>query len=154
MQTALIIIGITSASLAGSAIGYWGFEQAEQRKLHASYLLQAGAAAERQALGFLHVNGLARAVIEIAMTSSDEQAGSRLAQAPLWYFRSNTLERLMKKAGLGRTVDRRMRTHPHEACTFSCNCWTGMRHARIGDARAHRLPVGIHSGLSRTSNGT
>lgn len=101
MQTALIIIGITSASLAGSAIGYWGFEQAEQRKLHASYLLQAGAAAERQALGFLHVNGLARAVIEIAMTSSDEQAGSRLAQAPLWYFRSNTLERLMKKAGLG-----------------------------------------------------
>ena len=101
MQTALIIIGITSASLAGSAFGYWGFEQVEQRKLRASYLLQAGAAAERQALGYLHVRGLARTVIEVAMASSDEQGGSKLVQAPLWYLRSNTLERLMKKAGLG-----------------------------------------------------
>lgn len=47
MQTALIIIGITSASLAGSAFGYWSLEQVEQRKLRTSYLLQAGAAAER-----------------------------------------------------------------------------------------------------------
>lgn len=101
MQTALIIIGITSASLAGSAFGYWGFEQAEQRKLRASYLLQAGAATERQALSYLHVRGLARSVIEIAITSSDEQDGSKLVQAPLWYLRSATLERLMKKAGLG-----------------------------------------------------
>ena len=31
MQTALIIIGITSASLAGSAFGYWSLEQVEQR---------------------------------------------------------------------------------------------------------------------------
>lgn len=100
MQTALIIIGITSASFAGSAFGYWGFEQVEQRKLRASYLLQAGAAAERQALGYLHVRGLARTVIEIAMASSDEQGSSKLVQAPLWYLRSNTLERLMKKAGL------------------------------------------------------
>lgn len=45
MQTALIIIGITSASLAGSAFGYWSLEQVEQRKLRTSYLLQAGAAA-------------------------------------------------------------------------------------------------------------
>ena len=58
MQTALIIIGITSASLAGSAFGYWSLEQVEQRKLRTSYLLQAGAAAERQALGYLHVRGL------------------------------------------------------------------------------------------------
>ena len=91
MQTALIIIGITSASLAGSAFGYWGFEQVEQRKLRASYLLQAGAAAERQALGYLHVRGLARTVIEVAMASSDEQGRSKLVQAPLWYLRSNTL---------------------------------------------------------------
>lgn len=101
MQTALIIIGITSASLAGSAFGYWGLEQVEQRKLRTSYLLQAGATAERQALGYLHVHGLARMVIEIAMVSSDEQGGSKLVQAPLWHLRSNTLERLMKKAGLG-----------------------------------------------------
>lgn len=46
MQTALIIIGITSASLAGSAFGYWSLEQVEQRKLRTSYLLQAGAAAK------------------------------------------------------------------------------------------------------------
>ena len=90
MQTALIIIGITSASLAGSAFGYWGLEQVGQRKLRASYLLQAGAAAERQALGYLHVRGLARTVIEVAMTSSDEQGRSKLVQAPLWYLRSNT----------------------------------------------------------------
>ena len=101
MQTALIIIGITSASLAGSAFGYWSLEQVEQRKLRTSYLLQAGAAAERQALGYLHVRGLARTVIEVAMASSDEQDRSKLVQAPLWYLRSNTLERLMKKAGLG-----------------------------------------------------
>lgn len=54
-----------------------------------------------QALGYLHVRGLARTVIEVAMASSDEQDRSKLVQAPLWYLRSNTLERLMKKAGLG-----------------------------------------------------
>ena len=43
METAMIILGIANASIAGTALGYWGLAKHEEQKIARSYRLQAGA---------------------------------------------------------------------------------------------------------------
>ena len=101
MQTAMIILSITSASLAGSALGYWGLTRHEERKIIRSFHKQAGAqeGLETQQ-AFLEIGGVWRKIILFALSPSQPGSAQRRSPAKLWFFQEAELEQLLKKAGL------------------------------------------------------
>lgn len=101
MQTAMIILSITSASIAGSALGYWGLTQHEEHKVIRSFYKQAGAQDGIEARhAFLEIGGIWRQVILFALSPSQVRSTQRGAPARFWLFQKEEPERLLKKSGL------------------------------------------------------
>lgn len=106
MQTAMIVLGIASASIAGSALGYWGLAQHQEQKIIRSCRLQAGAADQgADAHALVQIGGIYRKVLMLALSYS--QQGTQQARAPkrFWSLQKDKLSTLIKKAGLAGRVD-------------------------------------------------
>ena len=106
METALIVFGIANASIAGTALGYWGLAKHEEQKIARSYRLQAGAK-ERVQLdqGLLEVDGIYRKILLLAITWSLPTEKSRKPLGKFWLLQSSALATMLKKAGLAGKVN-------------------------------------------------
>lgn len=106
METALIVFGIANASIAGTALGYWGLAKHEEQKIARSYRLQAGAEERTQFdQGLLEVDGIYRKVLLLAITWSLPTDQARKPLGKVWFLQGSTLATMLKKAGLAGKVD-------------------------------------------------
>lgn len=106
MHAAMVIVSIASASLAGSAIGYWGLARYEQQKIARSCRIQAGVESTLQnRCSLIQVEGLWRQVILIAVASSSAQHSPDKPPAKIWLVQADKLEAYLKKAGLKGEID-------------------------------------------------
>lgn len=121
MQTAMIILGITSAGVAGSALGYWGLAQHEEHKIIRSFHEQAGASeTARSEHAYLQVEGIWRQVILLALSSPRTQALDRKPPAKIWLFQITKLETLIKKAGLSGKISRERCAQVRQMLSLGC----------------------------------
>lgn len=121
MQTAMIILGITSAGVAGSALGYWSLAQHEEHKIIRSFHEQAGASeAARPEHTYLQVEGIWRQVILLALSSPRTQALDRKLPAKIWLFQIAKLETLIKKAGLTGKISRERCAQVRQMLSLGC----------------------------------
>ena len=106
MQTAMIILGIASASLAGGTLGYWGLAQHEEQRIIRSCLLQAGVHdRDRNPRKLIEIEGIYRQVLLFALSCSQKHTQARRASARFWLLRSSRLNTLIKKAGFAGRIN-------------------------------------------------
>lgn len=101
MQQILAIIGVTCASLAGTALGYVGISTLEDQKIARSYKQQAGALDQIQgSVAMLEVKGLIRSVLSLALNYSRSDASLDQKKASIWLFQEQRLRSAIQKSGL------------------------------------------------------
>jgi tight adherence protein C len=106
METALLIVGIASASIAGSGFGYLGISRYEEQRLSRLYRKQAGipdATSATQAT--LQTTGIHQRVLLLAITYSQRQTVPSHKPARFWLMRSGKLQNAILKAGLSGQVN-------------------------------------------------
>ena len=105
METAMIILGIANASIAGTALGYWGLAKHEEQKIARSYRLQAGAEQRTQLdQGLLEVKGIYRSVLLQAIKESLPADETRKPVGKFWLLQASALTGMLTKAGLAGKV--------------------------------------------------
>lgn len=101
MQQFLAILGIACASLAGSALGYWGLSTFEDQKIARSYKQQAGALDQIQnSVATLEVKGVMRSVLSLALGYSRDASSFDQKKSSIWLFQEQRLRSSMQKSGL------------------------------------------------------
>lgn len=106
MQTTMIVLGIASASLAGSALGYWGLAQHEEQKIIRSCRLQAGATDRSpDVYAPMEIKGIYRKVLKLALSYSKQRTERPRISRRFWLLQKDKLSTLIKKAGLAGQVD-------------------------------------------------
>ncbi|WP_251198145.1 type II secretion system F family protein [Anaerotardibacter muris] len=106
METAMIILGITNASIAGTALGYWGLAKHEEQRIARAYRLQAGADQHtRIDQRILEVRGVYRSVLLQAIKNSLPADEARKPVGKFWLLRADALTEMLPKAGLAGSVN-------------------------------------------------
>lgn len=101
METAMVVLGIANASLAGGLLGYWGLAKHEKQKIARSYRLQAGAHEHTQTGSeLLETTGIYQQVLLFALKASLPKTPPRKPLKKLWLLQATTLEVMLRKAGL------------------------------------------------------